>query len=69
MHDKFAANKIVQGPDFTLGCVDLNLQRFQRVTGNFKGGAGQNLAGCVLGCILVWGVFWRETLYNYFFSF
>lgn len=31
MHDKFAANKIVQGPDFTLGYVDLNLQCFQRV--------------------------------------
>lgn len=31
MHDKFAANKIVQGQIFTLGYVDLNLQLFQRV--------------------------------------
>jgi len=30
-HDKYAANKIVQGPDFTLGYVDLNLQQFQRL--------------------------------------
>lgn len=30
-HDRFAANKIVQGPDFTLGYVGLDLQQFQRL--------------------------------------
>lgn len=59
MHDKFAANKIVQGGKGRRFYSRLHGFKFTTVPetsfviGNFKGGLGQNLAACGSECVLL----------------